>query len=287
MYRLSLSDCKPLLSKIDSRIRGWGGLQLSFAARIQLIKSVLMSLNIYWAMAFILPKGIIREIEKRLRSFLWKGASGDGYQKVTWNQVCRPLEEGGQGIRDILVINLALMSRHLWKIIQENCDSIWVNWIYHVRLRGKSIWTVNDRMGSWGWRKLLRLRQVLRPWVIYRVGMGSSFLLWHDPWHSLGPLILQFPREPQLTDSSVKAKLQEVISNGQWNWPLVPDIESLDIIFFLSTIHRGDDRISWRVEGGQFSNQEAYALFHPLGPKLGWSSLLLAPLKIPRNNFIL
>ncbi|KAL0405315.1 UNVERIFIED_CONTAM: LINE-1 retrotransposable element O protein [Sesamum latifolium] len=61
--RLSLSDCKPLLSKIDSRIRDWGGQQLSFAARIQLIKSVIISLNIYWAMAFILPKGVIREIE--------------------------------------------------------------------------------------------------------------------------------------------------------------------------------------------------------------------------------
>ncbi|KAL0393916.1 UNVERIFIED_CONTAM: hypothetical protein Slati_4357800 [Sesamum latifolium] len=71
--RLSLSDCKPLLSKIDSRIRGWGGLQLSFAARVQLIKSVLMSLNIYWAMAFILPKGVIQEIEKRLRSSYGRG----------------------------------------------------------------------------------------------------------------------------------------------------------------------------------------------------------------------
>ncbi|KAL0427389.1 UNVERIFIED_CONTAM: hypothetical protein Slati_2913700 [Sesamum latifolium] len=196
--RLSLSDCKPLLSKIDSRIRGWGGLQLSFAARVQLIKS---------------------------------GASGDGYPKVAWNQICLPIEEGGQGFRDILAINLALMSRHLWKIIQGNRDSIWVNWIYHVRLRGKSIWIVNDCTGSWGWRKLLQLRQ--------------------------------------------------------WNWPLIPDIECLDIIYFLPTIHGGDDHISWRVEGGQFSNQEAYALFHPPGPKLGWSSLLLGLLKTPRNNFIL
>ncbi|KAL0426931.1 UNVERIFIED_CONTAM: hypothetical protein Slati_2867900 [Sesamum latifolium] len=121
--RLSLSDSKPLLLKIDSRIRGWGGLQLSFTARVQLIKSVLMSLNIYWAMTFILPKGVIWKIEKRLRSFLWKGASGDGYLKVTMNQVCQPIEEGGQGIRDILAINLAPMSRHLWKIIQGNRDS--------------------------------------------------------------------------------------------------------------------------------------------------------------------
>ncbi|KAL0420814.1 UNVERIFIED_CONTAM: hypothetical protein Slati_3104300 [Sesamum latifolium] len=74
--RLSLTDCRPLLQKIDDRIQGWAGTPLSFAARVQLIKSVLMALNTYWAMAFVLPKGLIREIEKRLRSFLWKGTMG-------------------------------------------------------------------------------------------------------------------------------------------------------------------------------------------------------------------
>ncbi|KAL0322438.1 UNVERIFIED_CONTAM: hypothetical protein Sangu_1863100 [Sesamum angustifolium] len=60
--RLSLSDCKPLLLKIYSRIRDWGGLQLSFAARVQLIKLVLVSFNIYWAIAFLLPKGVIGKL---------------------------------------------------------------------------------------------------------------------------------------------------------------------------------------------------------------------------------
>ncbi|KAL0434246.1 UNVERIFIED_CONTAM: hypothetical protein Slati_2758900 [Sesamum latifolium] len=63
--RLTISDCQPLLIKIDSRIKGWEGIQLSFAGRLQLIKSVLLALNIYWAMAFILPKGVIKEVKKR------------------------------------------------------------------------------------------------------------------------------------------------------------------------------------------------------------------------------
>ncbi|KAL0455490.1 UNVERIFIED_CONTAM: hypothetical protein Slati_0888200 [Sesamum latifolium] len=146
---LTLSDCHPLLVKIDSRIKGWDGIQLSFAGRLQSIKSVLMSLNVYWAMAFILPKGVIREVEKRLRSFLWKGTSNVGYPKVAWHLVCRPIEEGGQGIRDILALNRALMSLHLWNVIKGNCASIWVNWLFHTRLRDKSIWTVNDKSGSW------------------------------------------------------------------------------------------------------------------------------------------
>ncbi|KAK4400547.1 hypothetical protein Sango_1160800 [Sesamum angolense] len=50
--RISIADCQPLLLKIDSRIKGWEGVQLSFAGRVQLIKSVLVSLEVYWAMAF-------------------------------------------------------------------------------------------------------------------------------------------------------------------------------------------------------------------------------------------
>ncbi|KAL0408455.1 UNVERIFIED_CONTAM: hypothetical protein Sradi_1779900 [Sesamum radiatum] len=83
--RLTIVDCKPLLLKIDSRLKGWDGLMLSFAGRVQLIKSMMIALKVYWAMAFILPKMIIRAIEKRLRSFLWKGSNGGGYAKVSWH----------------------------------------------------------------------------------------------------------------------------------------------------------------------------------------------------------
>ncbi|KAL0381932.1 UNVERIFIED_CONTAM: putative mitochondrial protein [Sesamum latifolium] len=81
--RLTIADCQPILRKIDDRIKGWEGIMLSFAGRVQLIKSVLTALQIYWAMAFILPKHVIKEIEKRLRNFLWKGSTEVGYAKVS------------------------------------------------------------------------------------------------------------------------------------------------------------------------------------------------------------
>ncbi|KAL0284166.1 UNVERIFIED_CONTAM: putative ribonuclease H protein [Sesamum radiatum] len=150
-------------------------IQLSFAGRLQVIKSVLMSLNVYWAMAFILPKGVIRAVEKKMRNFLWKGNSVVGYPKVAWSDVCRPIEEGGLGIRDILALNKALMSRHLWNVIQNNQSSIWVKWITHTHLRHKSVWTVDLKGGSWGWRKLLRLRSALIPYIEFKIGNGESF----------------------------------------------------------------------------------------------------------------
>ncbi|KAK4380911.1 putative ribonuclease H protein [Sesamum angolense] len=156
-----------------------------------------------------------------MRNFLWKGNSAVGYPKVAWSIMCRPIEEGGQGIRDILALNKALMSRHLWNVIQNNQSSIWVKWIAHTHLRHKSVWTVDVKGGSWGWRKLLRLRSALLPYIEFRIGVGESFSLWHDPWHSLGSLIKRFPRGPGRTSIPEAAKLSAVLVDGDWSWPLI------------------------------------------------------------------
>ncbi|KAL0356051.1 UNVERIFIED_CONTAM: hypothetical protein Sradi_4052000 [Sesamum radiatum] len=87
--RVSATDCRPLLAKVGERIQGWGKLHLSFAARIQLIQSVLSALNTYWAMSFILPKGIIKLIETQMRNFLWQGGTDSGMAKVTWIRTYR------------------------------------------------------------------------------------------------------------------------------------------------------------------------------------------------------
>ncbi|KAL2235669.1 UNVERIFIED_CONTAM: hypothetical protein Sindi_1299100 [Sesamum indicum] len=213
--RLSIADCQPLLLKIDARIKGWEGISLSYAGRVQIIKSVLSAMSIYWASAFILPKAIIKQIEKRLRNFLWKGTYTSGYAKVAWKDVCKPIMEGGQGIKDIGILNRALMEKKLCDVIRCDRTSIWVEWLKHGRLRDNSIWAINEKGGSWGWRKLLQLRSSILPMTEFLIGEGRTFFLWKDPWHHLGPLIARFPRGPSLLGLDESAKLQVVIDEGQ------------------------------------------------------------------------
>ncbi|KAL2223560.1 UNVERIFIED_CONTAM: hypothetical protein Sindi_3084800, partial [Sesamum indicum] len=260
--RLSISDCQPLLLKIDARINGWEGISLSYAGRIQIIKSVLSAMSIYWASAFILPKAIIKQIEKRLRTFLWKGTSTSGYAKVAWKDVCKPINEGGQGIKDIGILNRSLMAKKLCDVIRCDRTSIWVEWLKQTRLHNTSIWTINEKGGSWGWRKLLRLRSSIRP-------------------------MTEFPRGPSLLGLDESTKLQVVINEGQWQWPFITDLECMEITYILPQIHGGDDRINWRFSEGRPTTQSLYRFFCPSGPKVGWSSLLSGSLKIPRHNFIL
>ena len=60
--RLSAADCTLLIEKITVRINCWTSKLLSYVGRLQLIQSVLFSIQNYWCRQFILPKGVIKVI---------------------------------------------------------------------------------------------------------------------------------------------------------------------------------------------------------------------------------
>ncbi|KAL0446005.1 UNVERIFIED_CONTAM: LINE-1 reverse transcriptase [Sesamum latifolium] len=164
------------------------------------------------------------------------------------------LQKGGQGLKDILALNRALMSQHLWAIIARDRNSIWVNWMFRHAFK-TSPYGRSRRGRAHGEEKLLKLRPILQTNIQFCVGDGMRFSLWHDPWHTLGPLILRYPRGPQLTGTCSSATLSLVLDNGQWRWPLFTDIACSDNVHLLPPIHPGTDRVTWRPNGGAFSTR--------------------------------
>ena len=57
---MTVLDYLPLIEKIRKRIGSWTGRFLSYAGRLQLIKSVITSLANFWMAAFRLPSGCIK-----------------------------------------------------------------------------------------------------------------------------------------------------------------------------------------------------------------------------------
>ncbi|KAK4383863.1 hypothetical protein Sango_2740600 [Sesamum angolense] len=165
------------------------------------------------------------------------------------------LSRSAQAIREQLIAALQFQEGHLL-----------------LRLRHKSVWTVDEKGGSWGWRKLIRLRYALLPQIEFKIGDGESFSPWHDPWHSLGPLITRFSRGPGLTNTSLSAKLSMVIAEGEWRWLPITDMECMEIIHLLPIIHNGNDFIQWR--GANFTTKIAYDIFRLPGPKVGGECVL-------------
>ncbi|XP_062147964.1 uncharacterized protein LOC133856896 [Alnus glutinosa] len=83
-------------------IDSWLVKHLSLAGRLQLISSILFSLQVFWTRAFILSKKIIRVVEQKLKRFLWCGQDCKAKAKVAWEKIYVPKKEGGDGARTFL-----------------------------------------------------------------------------------------------------------------------------------------------------------------------------------------
>ncbi|KAH1098202.1 hypothetical protein J1N35_015123 [Gossypium stocksii] len=59
--KLNATDCAPLIEKLTGRINSWSSKQLSYAARLQLIKAVIYKIKPYWCRRFLLPKGVLKK----------------------------------------------------------------------------------------------------------------------------------------------------------------------------------------------------------------------------------
>ena len=70
---LTKQDYKPLIDKVRGRMLSWRNKYLSYAGRLQLIKSVISSIVNFWSQAFILPKACLDTIESMCSAFLWSG----------------------------------------------------------------------------------------------------------------------------------------------------------------------------------------------------------------------
>ncbi|CAH9091992.1 unnamed protein product [Cuscuta epithymum] len=134
--KISVAQFAPLLDTVTDYINAWNTKTLSYAGRVELIRSVMQGVQSFWLGIFPAPKAILDRITGICRIFLWGGK----HTKVAWDDVCLPIDEGGLGLKNTKVWNNALLSRTLWNIHSKK-DSLWVKWVNGVYLHGRDVWT--------------------------------------------------------------------------------------------------------------------------------------------------
>ncbi|KAL0439706.1 UNVERIFIED_CONTAM: hypothetical protein Slati_2453600 [Sesamum latifolium] len=118
----------------------------------------------------------------------------------------------------------------------------------------------------------------------YQVGMGTSFSLWHDPWHEGGPLCFSFPWDQGTPPSLLRHPCARLFGRALGTGLLSQTWRVLRLLIPFPPF-MGAATVFYGLAGG--SSSAAYAVFSPPGPKVGWSSLLVGTFKIPRHQFIL
>jgi hypothetical protein len=96
--KLISSYCVILVDCIMAKARSCMHCSISYAGRLQLIKSILFFIQVYWSSLFILPKLVLQKIISLPRSFLWKGyeLALSGLRKHLLTK-----EEGGLSFKNI------------------------------------------------------------------------------------------------------------------------------------------------------------------------------------------
>ncbi|KAL0285317.1 UNVERIFIED_CONTAM: hypothetical protein Sradi_7176800 [Sesamum radiatum] len=135
--RLTIAECQPLIGRITSRLAGWNHLTFSLAGRTQLLKSVITSLQMFWASVFILPKSVIQVSTEEEPIGGDDAAADDGDTAADAGQVeaetDRPMEFNlGEFLAlatELWMLEMRMLSLP-WLIEEAVDDEVW-GWEYH------------------------------------------------------------------------------------------------------------------------------------------------------------
>ncbi|XP_020263459.1 uncharacterized protein LOC109839447 [Asparagus officinalis] len=181
--RLSYLDCSPLLSKISEQFLHWQKKKcLSYAGRIQLIKSVIMGIQIFWTSNYILPVKVLEKIDRMCSDFLWNNK----IHLVSWESICRGKEQGGLGLYSPKSWNHAVAIKLLWMIHQKK-DMLWIKWIHENYVHQTDIWHIQSKASdSWLWRRLLKIRDM----AVSKFGSANNLINTINNCHSGGKFLI-------------------------------------------------------------------------------------------------
>ncbi|GKB53018.1 RNA-directed DNA polymerase, eukaryota, reverse transcriptase zinc-binding domain protein, partial [Tanacetum coccineum] len=261
--RIRIKECKSLIEKVESRVFNWKNKCLSYAGRLMLVASVLESIHVYWASVIFLPDGVIKDINKILKDFLWNQNDGTkGRPKVAWKKVCRSKQKGGLGLKDLGVWNRAMIIKHLWHIITDK-ESLWVKWIITKKLKGRSIWEMEeDKNDSWGWRNILQQRN---DFIKYRNMYDGRF------------------------SASMTVEDWMDQSNGIWPEGWIDKFPSLQNLQNVRLDAQTKDIIKWRKKDGSLCNFSVNHTYRELlrnDDDAEWWKIIWFSLNIPKHAFI-
>ncbi|WVZ49290.1 hypothetical protein U9M48_000659 [Paspalum notatum var. saurae] len=201
--RLNNKDWKQVEDSFKKKLSSWKGKLLSYGARLVLINSVLSSLAMFMMSFFEIPKGILKKL--------------DFYRLTKWDILCLPKDQGGMGIRNLEVHNVCLLSKWLFKLINE--EGIWQTILKRKYLRGKTIGEVQWKSGdSHFWSGLMKVKGRFLQLSSFILHDGSQIRFWEDRWFGHLPLKIQYPslyniaRKKNVTISSVFSSIPLNIS---------------------------------------------------------------------------
>jgi hypothetical protein len=126
-----VEDFSPLVNKVERRISAtvsW----LSMAGRATMADPAVSSIPIYAMCSVRMHVTNINSINRARKHGLWRGSDvvEKGKPLVAWEKVTTPKDKGGLGLKNLRIMNEALLIKHLHKFYNKE-DVPWVQLIWN------------------------------------------------------------------------------------------------------------------------------------------------------------
>ena len=196
--QLSRANWQPLIDRVIAFLPPWQRGLLQRSGRLILIKAVVAAKPIHHLLIAEAPDWVLEEINGWMRAFFWAGKAeiNGGNCLVSWWKVCKPLQFGGLGVKDLRLQGLAL--RVQWEWLRRTDDTR-------------------------PWHGLPPLKDpdavaVFNSLVRIQAGEGSKVLFWNDRWlngvsvQDIAPLV----RLKVRTQCANRRTMKEAMVDHRW-----------------------------------------------------------------------
>ena len=260
---------QPIADKIKSKLASWKASLLSIAGRVTLVKSVIQSMLVHSISIYSWPKKLLNDIETLTRNFIWSGdVSKRKLVTVSWKKSCKPLSEGGLGIRSLSLLNESTNLKLCWDLLSSKED--WATLLRSKVIRGRRV--ISHHIFSSIWSSVNNEFSTIQANCGWQLGNGNNINFWLDNW--CGISIASQLNIPQHLQENLNAKVLDFILNGRWNFsvlnrlPLVKSlVEHVTIPFEITE----DKRIWQPSNNGVLTFKNAFEFKYGVGQNIKWA----------------
>jgi hypothetical protein len=147
----------------------------------------------YMLSFFEVPRGVLKKLDYYRSRFFWQcDEHKKKYRLTKWSILCTPKDFGGLGIQNLDIQNKCLLSKWLFKLINE--EGVWQYLLKRKYLSNKTLTQVKKRPGdSHFWSGLMKVKDQFFARGSFQIHNGSEVRFWEDTWIEDKPLKLKYP----------------------------------------------------------------------------------------------
>ena len=173
-----------LKENLESKTGGWKSKSFSWMGRATLVKSVALATPLYTMSSFLIPKCLCEEMDGILRKLWWSPSKNSNcyFTPLAWDNLCQPKYLGGLGFRHFSDINMALLSKVAWWILNQSNRLCVQALITKYKVRRNWLNAEPSKKASWAWKSVESARYILVVGTCKQVSNGENILTWEDLW---------------------------------------------------------------------------------------------------------